>query len=153
MDESKFSGPITPEELDEVFGFIMANDYGVLIERQAPKENIGNSGLIVPNHVVRDRQTGSPVGTVIQVGRVAQEELDKKLSRLGTTLQPGDRVTFQVYAPVPAGLIDPDTGHPILPGLSQSRYACVEIVHYDSVIGFYIPKERRNKKDLTSTTE
>lgn len=153
MDESKYTGPITPDELDEVFGFIMANDHGVLIEREAPKTNIGNSGLVLPGSVVKDRQTGSPVGTVIQIGRIAQEELDKKLARFGTTLKPGDKVSFQVYAPVPAGLLDPETGLPIQPGISDSRYACVEIVHYDSILGFQIPKSRRNEKNLTSTTE
>src|SRR5688572_5512569 len=113
--------PITPEEIEEVFGWSLTNEEAFLLERIAPK-SITNSGIIIPEHIKRDRQTGSTGGVIVQVGHVAEEEMNKKLSRVGKKVAPGGMVTFSYAAPVDIGLLD-ENGMPMLSGFSESPYA------------------------------
>lgn len=141
---SKFTGPITPEELEEVFGWALMHPDAVLIERQVVNAFSGG-GIIVPEKIRRDRQTGAPQGYIIQMGAEAKEKLDERLASIGRPpIKPGDRVTFSIMAPKAAGLVD-DNGHPILPGFSESAYAGVEFIHWSDVMG-YVPKEKLKKQ-------
>lgn len=127
---------ITPEELEEVFGWALAHEEAILMERIAPKEQIGDSRLIVPDHVRRDRQTGSTGGSIIQIGRIAEEELNKRLERSGKKVEIGGVVSFAYAAPVDLGLLD-DTGHPMMAGISKSPYAAICLINYVDVLGYY----------------
>lgn len=132
--DKEFTGPVTPAEIQEVFRWKLLNPDAILLERVGPKDTIGESKLIVPNAVKASRKTGGTAGRIIQIGKNAKTNLEELA---GSEVKPGDTVTFSVYAPQPAGFTD-KYGNPILPGFSDSRYACVEILHYKDVIG-HIP--------------
>ena len=134
------TGPVTPEELEEVFGFVLMVDYAFLVERAVPPEQVGL--LHLPDSVRRDRQTGATGGEIIQMGPEAEQALNERLQKMGKgPIKVGDRIMFSLYAPKPLGLIDPDTGMPILPGFDSSAYAGIELIHKEDVLG-WIPKER-----------
>ena len=130
---------ITPEELEEVFGWALAHEEALLLERIAPRAQIGTSNLIVPDSVRRDRQTGSTGGSIIQIGAVALEELNKRLASSGKKVEIGGVVSFSYAAPVDLGLLD-DSGHPMMSGHSDSPYAGLCVLNYMDVIGYYSKK-------------
>lgn len=129
----KYSGPVTPAELDEVFGFVLLDPKAILVDRIRPPDKVGS--IFVPDHVQAQRQTGATQGTIIQLGSDAKSYLDEMLKKVGKTYgaTPGDRVSFPVYAPQPAGLMQ--DGFNILPGMDESRYACIEIIEMRDVRG------------------
>lgn len=139
-DEKYGSSPITPQELEEVFGWCLAHDEAVLIERVAPKASVGTSGLILPEGSRRDRQTGSTAGVVIQIGQTAETELNEKLGRFGKQIEIGGIVSFSYAAPVDLGLLD-DYGLPMLSGVSESPYAGLSLINYRDVLGYYSKKK------------
>lgn len=140
METKTYSGPVTPEELDEVFGFTLIDPRALLIERIMPPEQT-RGGIIIPNDTRKDRQTGAMQGIIIQIGADAKVALDEGLKRAGKQYesQPGDRVAFPVYAGQPAGLME--NGFNIQSGFDKSRYSGVEIIEINDVRG-HTPKHR-----------
>jgi co-chaperonin GroES (HSP10) len=134
-----YSGPVTPEELDEVFGWVLTQPDCLLVDRVPLKENTAG-GILLPEGVRRSRQTGSTFGTIIQIGKDAEEALNDRLSAANRKVAPGDRVSFSVYAPLPVGFLD-SNDQPILPGFDSGRYACLELLKWLDVVG-HVPKDR-----------
>lgn len=138
MSEVKYSGPVTPEEIDEVFGWVLTRPDCLVIERVPPKEQVGS--IIIPDRQRLLRQTGSSFGTVIQIGREAEENLNNRLSAANRKIKVGDWLSFSIAAPLPIGFLD-SSGLPMLPGFDTSRYACVELLQWNDVVG-HVPKEK-----------
>lgn len=135
-------GPISSEELEEVFGFILTNEEAILVDRIGPKASSGSS-IIIPKHTKEDYKTGATAGIIIQIGSKAQEAFDEKLKAAGKHFEIGGLVTFSYAAPVDPGLIT-DNGLPIQSGFTDSPYAGLGVLHYRDVIG-YLPKERAQR--------
>lgn len=130
---------ISPEELEEVFGWTLAHTEALLLERVGPKSGTQDSRIIVPDKVKVDRQTGSTGGSIIQMGETAEEELNKRLARAGKKIEIGGLVSFSYAAPVDLGLLD-ENYMPMMSGMSDSPYAALCLLNYADVLGYYSKK-------------
>ncbi len=124
---------VTPGELEDVFGYLLAGENTILIDLELPPDTIG--GITIPQEYRKDRQTGATNGVIIQITDKAKEDLESRpfLKARNICVKPGDVVLFSVMAPMPAGLsVD---GLPVLP-TDKNRYSGVSIIHSHDVTGF-----------------